>query len=417
MFNTKLIGTCISAGEEPETAEQKPELCENAPAGGETVGEELKLVPSSVGQSASAVTLEGSNSALATNTRSERDTLVRPLNDGAVVYSIMRSSQAPTQTSWTLPLTGGEHLEAVDAHHLELFDASGHAILTMVAEPASDATGQVVPTKMSIIGGNELVFEVEAPANAVFPIVAGVGFEGGSLHVHGEGPKTVAELRREEERVKQEIKELEQMEKESRKVTHGPNYKNSFSTLLISRLGPPMFSKGESSADHEFEFSHCNYGEILPEIYRPGTEPEDKKYGSEKEQRGFTSRVGNCIKENHGEPVIDGEVIRGTAHDIEGHEVWFTEADRKRLKCHKSGPGKPAMVHCYVKPEHSTSAITVGGNYRYASVASESQCMTVYAHLNTFIPHIEVKEPDYSWAGAQGKGVEPEYCQWPQQEN
>ena len=300
------------------------------------------------------------------------------------------------------------HLVASDARHVEVVDAAGRATLTLVAETATDATGQSVPTNLEISGTNKVTLAFEVPAASVYPVVAGLAIRGGTLHIEAEGPKTEAELQREEERVEGEVKELEQMEKEGRTASHGPNYHNAYTTLEVARLSPPVWRSG--SNDYEYEFSHCNWGRQLPESWVPGLGPRDE--GTKAEKYAWEDTVGNCIKNTHGKEFDDAEILRGDVHLLQGREVWFSESDREAMECLKTGPEKPAEVHCYVEPERSKTGITVGGNYRRRPLAGLSICETVYAHIDVHPPYKEDFETIGSFAGALS-GPTPESCTWP----
>jgi hypothetical protein len=251
----------------------------------------------------------------------------------------------------------------------------------------------------------------------VFPIVAGIGLQAGTFHVKAEGPHSPTELQHEEERVEKEEKEIKQNEEEGKPGSYGPNLHGAYTTLTIKRYGPPVAAaSGSSTPSHEFEFSHCNYGgiELPPTEEKPpwGIDPERK--GASKEELAFLTTVGNCIKDAPDNHVEDAERVIGLAQDIPNEEVWISEANREHLKCHASGPHKPLLRHCYVKPSKSKTGITVGGNYRYFSKYAFTTCLTVFGHLDTVRPYAEAQEIIESFAGSTHSSA-PSKCGWPEE--
>jgi hypothetical protein len=420
VFNTKLVGSCTGSAEQSETTRPEAELCENTPVGGEPVADELKLQPTNLGSNATAWTSTGGTSAvLSANSHPEQDTLVRPLSDGAMVDTVSRGAQAPRQVTWNLTVSEGQKLLSTDARHASLFDESEKVILGFVAEPAYDAVGHVVPTELSVVEGKKLSLEIQSPEGVVFPVVAGLGYQGGTIKAVETGPTSAGEREREVERVAREEAEIRQMEKEGRKVTHGPNLSGVYTNFAISRLGPPVVLKAGLPPAHEFEFSDCNYeehefpsnpGEPVDPL-EPGGASDQK---AEAELRAYTTVMGDCIKEYGREKLRDAERVRGFFSYVTGKEVFMNAADQEYLQCPTAGPEKPSRRHCYVKPERSTSGITAGGNFRYYSPSSFTECLTVYGHLNATSPHIVPEYPISSFAGAAHTAA-PETCKWPEE--
>jgi hypothetical protein len=423
VFNANLIGNCISPEEEEEEngeeeAASSEGTCES-PASSEPLIKNLKLQPVTTGSAATDMKLFGRVASLSANSQSEQDTLMRPLDDGSLVDLIVRGAKAPSRESWSLNLAEGEQLEVADSHHVTLRNAAGRAVASIVAEPARDAVGKTVPTSLSVAEHDRVSLEVEPPKGAVFPIVAGIGVQAGTFHVTAKGPESAAELRREEERVEREEEEIRQIEKEGKTPPRGPNYHGYYTTLSISRTGPPILldnSENPTYRSHEFEFSHCNYGGIqIPttEDKPPwGIDPERK--GASPVKLAFLSTVGNCIEKAPKNKVEDAEFLRGFFQVIPRQEVWISKTNRKYLHCPPTGPHKPLLRHCYVKPVKSKTGITVGGNYRYFSKSSITTCLTVYGHINSTYPLLEEEEAIETIAGSTRSSV-PEKCHWPEE--
>jgi PASTA domain. len=132
---------------------------------------------------------------------------------GDVSFPTIHGPSDPEEFSWEVILAEGAYLESVDDQTAEVYYENGHPAFGITAEPAHDALGTPVPTSLSISAGNVITLVVHhragnpAAGGAPFdyPILAGVGWEGGyGGPVIVKGPPDEAELREEREKIARE---------------------------------------------------------------------------------------------------------------------------------------------------------------------------------------------------------------------
>jgi hypothetical protein len=187
----------------------------------EILGEEgssegtLKLIsvaPTSTATGATEMTLVEGTAASSANTGNSVDTIVRPIFDGALSFQDIRDQSAPEEYSWEVQLEAGQYMSLTDPQHVEVYFQSGHPAFAIAAMPAADAIGTTVPTSLKLKGN--VITEIVAHRSKafVYPVIAGVGWEGGYISNEIQGPKDEKELREERERLEKEEREASEME-------------------------------------------------------------------------------------------------------------------------------------------------------------------------------------------------------------
>lgn len=111
------------------------------------------------------------------------DTVVRPLNDGGMIFQAIRDDSAPEEYSYQINLGEEQELRQIDPQHVGVY-AAGNLAMTISATPASDAIGTEVPTTLRISREEVLTLTVHYKAGDngvpfVYPVMAGTGWEGG----------------------------------------------------------------------------------------------------------------------------------------------------------------------------------------------------------------------------------------------
>jgi len=153
------------------------------------MGGPVTVEPIEVGSSASALEIASGNAAaISANTGTSADTVVRPVYDGLMSFQAIRDATSPSQYSWEVLLAPDQQLKLVNSELAEVYyeGAEEKVAIAIVATPAHDANGSVVPTSLTT-NGNMVTLMVHhkegnpalAGAPFVYPVVAGTGWEGG----------------------------------------------------------------------------------------------------------------------------------------------------------------------------------------------------------------------------------------------
>ncbi len=123
---------------------------------------------------------------VAANTTKHVDMITRPLYDGAMNFDAIRDASAPETFTWQVHLADEQELKLIDEKHAEVdYAGTEHTAFSITAAPARDAIGRSVPTSLSVSGTDEVTLRVyhhaslPAGGSVIYPVVAGVGWEGG----------------------------------------------------------------------------------------------------------------------------------------------------------------------------------------------------------------------------------------------
>jgi streptogramin lyase len=146
--------------------------------------EPVSIKPAGSGPGSAAAIPIGDTATVAANTGSELDTIIRPVYDGAMQFSAIRSADAPEAISWQVHLFPEQELKLLDASHAAVMYPDGQVSYTITATQARDAIGTSVPTSLTVGSNGVLTLWVHhrqpPPSGAyVYPIVAGAGWAGG----------------------------------------------------------------------------------------------------------------------------------------------------------------------------------------------------------------------------------------------
>jgi hypothetical protein len=124
------------------------------------------------------------------NSQTGGDTVIRPAYDGIMAFQDIRDPSASESYTWAVRLSQGEQLKLIDEQHARVFWEDGTEATLITAQPAHDANGTTVRTTLSV-SGNLVTETVHYKEQVyVYPIVAGVGWEGGFQTVEGHIPPT-----------------------------------------------------------------------------------------------------------------------------------------------------------------------------------------------------------------------------------
>jgi NHL repeat-containing protein len=373
--------------EEPSEEEPEPEepcsppmegAGESEEASPETVGlTPISVSPIQTAEAATPSTATNDNAAVAANTASSVDTVVRPLSDGGMTFQNIRDKLGPESFSWEVSLEPDQELRLIDSKHVQVNYESGRTAFTISAIPAHDAVGTDVPTKLTITGDGIVTLTVEHKAQSfTYPVIAGAGWQGGyRLHVVEMPPE-------------------ESSEEEGSVEENGEHV-----IVRISAIGPPVASASSGGTPaRRFKFSECRFqavgkSPVLKPIYKVAIEV-------------------SCMRQVEDEnlPLLAGMTVRGWFHVIPGEWVWVNEKPADQLECIKWGPRKPAMIHCETDPDKAKGGITARGAYRApwgAWIPNLATCVVVFGHLKSTVPYREVQTTWYDF-------IDPAHsCNWP----
>lgn len=150
----------------------------------------IEVQPVSISGNAGNSQLTDGSAAVITNSTSGVDTVLRPAYDGLMAFQDIRTPSSPKTFSWeVLHLGEGETLHLIDEHHAGVFWDDGTLAMLITATSAHDADGKEVQTTLVVSEGNVLTLTVHHDvAGIIYPVVAGVGYEGGFQQIIAEGP-------------------------------------------------------------------------------------------------------------------------------------------------------------------------------------------------------------------------------------
>jgi sugar lactone lactonase YvrE len=149
--------------------------------------EKVEIAPVGVDPSASDAEITDGSAAVISNYEEHVDTVLRPAYDGLMTFQAIRDQSGSESYSWTVSLAAGESLEEIDEKHAGIFWDDGTQAMLIAAEAAHGADGSSVPTTLAVSDGNVITLMVHhRTAGTVYPVVAGVGWEGGFQTVQSE---------------------------------------------------------------------------------------------------------------------------------------------------------------------------------------------------------------------------------------
>lgn len=211
----------------------------------------LEIEPAGSGSASAAELVEGV-AVVTPSVEPSTDTIVRPEYNGALFFTTIRDKASPEQFAWHVRVHSNQTLKLDDPQNAEVDYEDGTAAFYIQAEPARDATGQVVPTHLAIAGTDVILFVEHAKSAYVYPVTAGQAYETGYTTVIAEIP-TAAE--------NEEFPE--QAESENRYLSEPPMNDEEFNDgmeELSAGLLPPPAHREKSKPVHIKEAHHIIRG-------------------------------------------------------------------------------------------------------------------------------------------------------------
>jgi sugar lactone lactonase YvrE len=293
-----------------ESAAEEEEGCVHQVGDVSGAGQPVEITPIDTEvQGSMPYSLIEENAAVAPNSQPGVDQIVRPLDDGGMIFEAIREESAPREYSYEIHLEEEQFLRPVDAQHAEVYYAEGdQPAFGITAEPAHDAVGTAVPTTLSVTGRDVITLTVhlnEGPGGQpfVYPVVAGTGWEGGftTIVVEMNNPTpppeesggTVGEACEEECVAEEEVQ----------------------GTINIMTMSPPI-----GDPERRFKFTHCyphkiKDGGVTTPPFLKIPVGEDKKYES------FPEAVTHCNDPENG-GIFWAVSVHGHFHYEPNKWVW-----------------------------------------------------------------------------------------------
>jgi len=384
---------CLTDQEIGELREQRPPLLTP-----------IELTPIVTGPNASENQMVEEVAAVAVNTASHVDTIIRPLYDGAMSFEAIRDSAGPETFSWEVKLEPDQELALVDGQHAVVNYEGGHPAFGITAVPAHDAIGTAVPTKLAVSGGNVLTLTVEhrRPAEeghpSVYPVIGGAGWEGGfqTYQVEMPPPESLEEPLIEGEA------DYEAPAGETPRlfgVIFGPPVADS-SPVPLSAAQPKVDRRARA-----YNFVECGWYKTTPGVASPPkTQPPPSR-------RIFAELSQGCHGELEGGYRVSYAMsLSGVFHYKSNHWVWTNEPPH----CRKWGPSEPALIHCFIKgPNVSNDHLDVIGDYRFAARVVSASPAEICYRLNGILPLNPDADIDGPSGVFHGKMHNPHVPVWP----
>jgi streptogramin lyase len=149
--------------------------------------EEIEIVPVADMSSAGSPVITDGSAAVLPNSSQSVDTILRPAYNGLMAFQAIRDAVGPESYSWEVRLGGGESLQQIDQQHAGVFWEDGTQAMLLTAQPAHDADGKGVETTVAVSEGNVVTLTVHHRVQGVtYPVVAGVGYQGGFQVIHAD---------------------------------------------------------------------------------------------------------------------------------------------------------------------------------------------------------------------------------------
>lgn len=159
------------------------------PEDGSTSEGTIEVVPVQVNPGASPAEVTDGSAAIISNSSVETDTVLRPIYDGLQNFQAIRSAVAPEQYSWRVNMEPDQYLISIDSRNAAVFWENGPQAMLIRAPDAHGADGKAVSTSVSVSEGNVVTLTVHhRVSGVVYPVVAGLGWEGGFVYTSVAGP-------------------------------------------------------------------------------------------------------------------------------------------------------------------------------------------------------------------------------------
>jgi sugar lactone lactonase YvrE len=140
----------------------------------------LEASPVDTPAAASAPAVVEGAVAVVSNSASSVDTILRPTYDGIMAFQAIRDKTGPETYSWQVNLGADEYLKQMDPQHIGVYWGDGTLAMLISAQLAHGADGEAVETSISITGDAVVTQTVHHRVEGiVYPVVAGVGWDGG----------------------------------------------------------------------------------------------------------------------------------------------------------------------------------------------------------------------------------------------
>jgi hypothetical protein len=375
----------------------------------EQIGNSAGLVPVEVtpldtATGATRPSLVEENAAISANTASSSDTVIRPLNDGGMVFQMIRDEAAPEGYSYEVSLGEEQVLRAINEQQAEVYNSGHEPAFTITAAAAHDAIGTSVPTTLTVDSRNVITLHVHYRGGIngqqfVYPIVAGTGWEGGFRTIEVEMRNPLGEP-----------EPIEEEDNGEAKVTESGGH----TIVRLGAVSAAAFSYPPSqNPPHLYEFSECTYPPLGQIELQPGDAPPEEDYAFTNRDDRTRTVVGGCAIPGSQIQLIDAVAVWGQFHYENGNGVWVNAPEAANCAVLKGGYEKPVPVHCGIQPKSSNTAITARGDFKWPQSGLHPlgpSCDTLYGHLRASAPHKEVEETLWTDLGPGGVGSP---CPWP----
>ena len=384
-------------GASPEAISPAPE--EACPGPDSSEGNEERMVPIEItpvetGEAAGLPHLVAENATVSANSGSASDSIIRPLDDGGMIFQAIRDDSAPESYSYRVTLGEDQVLRSIDAENAIVYYSGHEPAFTITAEAAHDAVGTAVPTTLTVDNRDVVTLHVNYKAGNVgtpfvYPITAGTGWQGGFRTL------TVELQTSEEESGGGEEKEGTIDEEQGKAV------------VRVSSVSAPLANvSGAKYPPRRYKITQCEYPAYGLEAPPHEPFPEDRRTNE-------FAVLGGCEEPGSDEKLIAAIGIWGEFHYQNGHGVWVDADEPVHCIRWKDGHHEPDIVHCGVQPKSSTTGITVRGDFKWPQSVlypAGPSCETMYGHLNASAPHKEVMPSIQNELGLMGVG---DPCPWP----
>jgi len=156
---------------------------------GATASTSIEVLPVGLSAGAGEPQVTDGSAAVIANSSPTVDTVLRPAYDGLMAFQAIRDASGSETYTWEVRLGDGETLKLIDEKHAGVFWEDGTQAMLITAQSAHDADGKAITTSVSVSNGRLVTLTVQHRVSGVtYPVVAGVGYEGGFQTIYGDGP-------------------------------------------------------------------------------------------------------------------------------------------------------------------------------------------------------------------------------------
>lgn len=140
----------------------------------------LHVEPVNTGEASTPLIVAESVAATSANSSGSVDTVIRPVFQGVFDYQSIRDLSAPEEYTWEVDLGKNQELVLVDSQYAAVKHKTlGLTAYAIMADPAHDAIGTTIETSLSVTGNMITLTVPHKGGEYVYPVVGGVGWEGG----------------------------------------------------------------------------------------------------------------------------------------------------------------------------------------------------------------------------------------------